>query len=157
MGIEIERKFLINLDKWFPPENGLLYRQGYINTINGNTVRVRVVAHQGYLTLKSKTKGAKRAEFEYLIPLEEAEEMLKTLCDRPLIEKIRYKIVREDLIWEIDEFLGDNQGLILAEVELKAETQQISLPEWIGEEVTHDLRYYNSNLAKNPFSQWQSK
>ena len=154
MGIEIERKFLINLDKWFPPDNGLIYCQGYLNTINGNTVRVRIVGNQGYLTLKGKTKGAKRTEFEYLIPLEDAEEMLNTLCDRPLIEKIRYKIVIGKLTWEIDEFLGDNQGLILAEVELQTETQEISFPEWIGEEVTHDLRYYNSNLAKYPFSQW---
>lgn len=156
MGIEIERKFLINLDKWFPPENGLLYRQGYLNTINGNTVRVRVVGTQGYLTLKGKTKGKMRSEFEYLIPLEDAEEMLNTLCDRPLIEKIRYKIPIGELIWEIDEFLGDNQGLILAEVELQEENQEISLPDWIAEEVTHDLRYYNSNLGKNPFSRWNA-
>lgn len=156
MASEIERKFLVNLDKWFPPDNGLLYRQGYLNTVNGNTVRVRVVGNQGYLTLKGKTKGAKRSEFEYLIPLEEAEEILNTLCDRPLIEKIRYKIANSELIWEIDEFLGDNQGLILAEVELKEENQEISLPDWVGEEVTHDLRYYNSNLAKNPFSQWKN-
>ncbi|WP_330203157.1 CYTH domain-containing protein [Cyanobacterium sp. Dongsha4] len=154
MGLEIERKFLVNLNKWFPPDSGLVYRQGYIYTVNGNTVRVRIVGKQGYLTLKGKTKGQTRSEFEYSIPAEEAEEILQILCDRPFIEKIRYKIPIENLIWEVDEFLGDNKGLTMAEVELTQENQNIIFPEWIGEEVTHDLRYYNSYLAKNPFSQW---
>ncbi|AFZ53214.1 CYTH domain-containing protein [Cyanobacterium aponinum] len=156
MGIEIERKFLVNLDKWFPPDNGLVYRQGYIYTISGNTVRVRIVGAQGYLTLKGKTKGQTRSEFEYSIPVEEAEEMLQTLCDRPFIEKIRYKILVGNLTWEVDEFLGENKGLTMAEVELTEENQDIILPEWIGEEVTDDLRYYNSYLVNNPFSQWRT-
>lgn len=157
MAVEIERKFLVNLQQWFPPDNGLLYRQGYLYTVNGNTVRVRVIGNQGYLTLKGKTQGVKRSEFEYLIPVAEAKEILETLCDRPLIEKIRYKIAIGELVWEIDEFLGDNQGLILAEVELKEENQEILFPNWVGEEVTHDPRYYNSNLAQNPFSQWHNQ
>jgi CYTH domain-containing protein len=133
---------------------GVLYRQGYIYTQNGNTVRVRIAGDKGYLTLKGKTKGSVRSEFEYEIPLEEAGEMLDLLCDRPLIEKIRYKEKIGELTWEIDEFLGENEGLILGEVELESENQKVTLPEWIGEEVTQYPRYYNSNLAKNPYSQW---
>lgn len=153
MGLEIERKFLVNHSLWQPPNNGILYRQGYIYTRNGNTVRVRIAGDKGYLTLKGKTQGMARSEFEYEIPLDDAKEMLDILCDRPLIEKIRYKIKVDNLIWEIDEFLGDNQGLLLAEVELSSEHQEVNLPLWITEEVTQDSRYYNSNLAKNPYSE----
>lgn len=153
MGIEIERKFLVNHDQWLPPavDKGVLYRQGYIYTNNGNTVRVRIAGNQGFLTLKSKTKNMSRSEFEYVIPVEEASEMLNLLCDRPLIEKIRYKITVDNLIWEIDEFLGENEGLILAEVELNSEDQEIILPSWIEMEVTQDYRYYNSYLAQHPY------
>lgn len=154
MGLEIERKFLVNNNLWQRLDNGVLYRQGYIYTYNGNTVRVRIAGNQGYLTLKSKTKGCVRSEFEYEIPLQEAGEMLDLLCDRPLIEKIRYKEKIGELTWEIDYFLGENKGLILAEVELENENQKVILPEWIGEEVTQYARYYNSNLAKNSYSKW---
>ncbi|BAQ64170.1 CYTH domain-containing protein [Geminocystis sp. NIES-3709] len=154
MGLEIERKFLVNSTLWQRPNNGILYRQGYIYTHNGNTVRVRIAGDKGYLTVKGKTQGMTRSEFEYDIPLEEAQEILDTLCDRPLIEKIRYKIKMDQLTWEIDEFLGENQGLILGEIELSSENQEILFPEWIGEEVTQDSRYYNSNLAKNSYNQW---
>jgi CYTH domain-containing protein len=154
MGLEIERKFLVQKNLWIPLMEGVLYRQGYIYTQNGNTVRVRIAGDKGYLTLKGKTKGSVRSEFEYEIPLEEAGEMLDLLCDRPLIEKIRYKEKIGELTWEIDEFLGENEGLILGEVELESENQKVTLPEWIGEEVTQYPRYYNSNLAKNPYSQW---
>jgi CYTH domain-containing protein len=112
---------------------------------------VRVVGSQGYLTIKGLTTGSSRAEFEYEIPVDDAQELLETLCDRPLIEKTRYKINIGDLIWEVDEFWGENQGLILAEVELETEDQNINIPHWIGKEVTSDPRYYNSNLVKNPF------
>ncbi len=151
MGLEIERKFLVNHDRWLPPDQGIIYRQGYIYTHNGNTVRIRVADSEGYLTLKSKTKGCSRAEFEYSIPLTEAEEMLNLLCDRPLIEKIRYKVTIEGFLWEVDQFLGENKGLILAEIELENEAQNFTLPEWIDKEVTHDKRYYNSYLAKHPY------
>ncbi|BAQ61169.1 hypothetical protein GM3708_1575 [Geminocystis sp. NIES-3708] len=154
MGLEIERKFLVNHTLWQPSDNGILYRQGYIYTHNGNTVRVRIAGNKGYLTLKGKTKGSVRSEFEYEIPLDDAGEMLDTLCDRPLIEKIRFKQKIGELTWEIDNFLGENQGLTLAEVELKNENQKVILPSWVTEEVTHDRRYYNSNLAKNPYSKW---
>ena len=153
MGLEIERKFLVNRSLWQPPDSGILYRQGYIYTHNGNTVRMRIAGDRGYVTFKGKSQGMARSEFEYEIPLEDAREMLDTLCDRPLIEKIRYKLKIDNLIWEIDDFLGDNQGLLLAEVELNSENQEIILPHWIIEEVTQDSRYYNSNLAKKSYSE----
>ena len=154
MGLEIERKYLVNQEKWQPDHEGLLYRQGYIYTHNLTTVRVRIAGNQGFLTLKSKSEGITRSEFEYLIPVNEAEEMLELLCDRPLIEKIRYKVKINNLMWEVDQFLGENEGLILAEIELSDENQEIQLPEWVGLEVTSDHRYFNSYLAKNPYRQW---
>lgn len=154
MAVEIERKFVVNQDKWQPMDEGLLYRQGYIYTINSNTVRVRIAGSKGYLTLKSKAQNMTRSEFEYEIPVNDASEMLEILCDRPLIEKIRYKVLYNQLIWEVDQFLGENEGLILAEVELKSENQVIELPDWISLEVTHDHRYFNSYLAKHPYNQW---
>jgi CYTH domain-containing protein len=132
----------------------LAYCQGYLPTEPGSTVRIRIVGKQGFLTVKGPTVGYARSEFEYVIPAEDAREMLKTLCRAPLIEKIRYRVEWQGLVWEIDEFAGENQGLILAEVELQDENQAIDLPDWIGEDVSHDPRYYNSNLAKYPFTQW---
>lgn len=154
MALEIERKFLVHHHLWQPLDEGVLYCQGYIYTHNGTTVRIRIAGNRGYLTIKGKVKGISRDEFEYTIPLAEAQEMLKTLCDRPLIEKIRYKVQEKGLIWEVDRFLGDNQGLILAEVELDRESQTVILPSWVDREVTNDTRYYNSNLAKNPYTKW---
>ena len=118
------------------------------------TIRVRIIGEEAYLTIKSKTEGISRNEFEYPIPLEDAQIILDTLCDRPLIEKIRYKIDYDNLIWEVDEFKGENQGLILAEVELENENQTINIPDWVGEEVSHDPRYYNVNLVKHPYQTW---
>lgn len=154
MAIEIERKFLVKGDGWRFLSSGTIYRQGYIATEKGKTVRVRVFGKQARLTIKGPTKGRTRAEFEYPIPLEDAEEILNTLCKPPLIEKTRYKIPLHDLIWEIDEFHGANQGLIIAEVELEEESQNLDFPDWIGEEVSDDPRYFNSSLAKHPYSQW---
>jgi adenylate cyclase len=154
MAREIERKFLVKGDSWRNAAEGSAYRQGYIATQKGATVRIRVVGDRGYITIKGPAVNYSRAEFEYSIPLEDAEEMLDTLCQRPLIEKIRYKVEWGGLIWEIDEFEGVNKGLILAEVELNDERQQIELPAWVGEEVSTNPRYFNSNLVKNPFSQW---
>ncbi|PMB20435.1 adenylate cyclase, partial [Fischerella thermalis CCMEE 5198] len=141
-------------DEWRKLAEGSVYRQGYIATQKQATVRVRIVGSQGYLTIKGPSIHYSRSEFEYSIPIEDAQEMLDKLCDRPLIEKTRYKIDWGSLVWEIDEFEGVNKGLILAEVELNQETQKIELPPWIGEEVSEDPRYFNSNLVKNPFSQW---
>ncbi|MCF4969982.1 CYTH domain-containing protein [Nostoc sp. CMAA1605] len=153
MATEIERKFLVKGDAWRQLAEGSLYRQGYIAS-QGATVRVRIVKNQGYLTIKGPTVNYSRSEFEYPIPLADAQEMLDTLCVRPLIEKTRYKINISDLVWEVDEFAGANQGLILAEVELTDELQKIELPDWIGEEVSGNPKYYNSYLVKHPFSEW---
>ncbi len=155
MATEIERKFLVKGDEWRSLGRGTGYRQGYISTKEtGTTVRVRIVGDRGYLTIKGTTVGASRAEFEYPIPVEDAREMLDTLCDRPLIEKTRYRIQQGELTWEVDEFAGENQGLILAEVELDDENQTVELPEWIDREVS-DPKYFNVNLAKHPYSQWK--
>lgn len=151
---EIERKFLVNSDEWRAGAQGEIYKQGYIVSDAQRSVRVRVICDRAYLTIKSGVKGISRAEFEYKIPLTDAQEMLDTLCQPPLIEKTRYKISINGLIWEVDEFAGANAGLILAEVELTDEAQIIELPTWIGEEVSHDSRYFNSNLARVPYSTW---
>ena len=154
MPTEIERKFLVIGDEWRSLAAGVDYRQGYISAVEGRVVRVRVAGDQGYLTIKGPSQGIARSEFEYAIPVDDALEMLRTLCEPPLIEKQRYKIEWSGLTWEIDEFAGDNQGLILAEVELEDANQAIELPPWIGEDVSSDPRYYNSNLVKHPFSRW---
>jgi adenylate cyclase len=157
MAIEIERKFLVKDDRWRSLGSGKAYSQGYIPTQNQTTVRIRVAGEQGFITIKGSSVGCARSEFEYPIPIADAREMLATLCVPPLIEKTRYRVEWEGLTWEIDEFAGENQGLIVAEVELNEVNQAIALPDWIGEEVTQDPRYYNSNLAKHPFQQWIKK
>ena len=154
MAKEIERKYLVIGNTWRALAEGSVYRQGYIATQNKATVRIRVVGEKSYLTIKGPNIKYSRLEFEYPIPVEDAQEILETLCERPFIEKIRYKIESGGLIWEIDEFNGVNKGLILAEVELNDENQHIELPSWIGQEVSDDSRYFNSNLVKHPFSQW---
>lgn len=154
MATEIERKFLVKDDRWRALGEGTIYRQGYLVAEAGRTVRIRVAGTQGYLTIKGPSAGLARAEFEYAIPVDDALEMLRTLCPPPLIEKTRYKVPWEGLTWEIDEFEGNNRGLVLAEVELADSHQSIVLPDWIGEEVSSDPRYYNSNLAIHPYTQW---
>ena len=157
MATEIERKFLVKSDEWRSLATGSVYRQGYLSTKKGCSVRVRLVGDRGYLTIKGLTQGFSRAEYEYLIPAEDAQEMLDNLCDRPLIEKTRYKIEYAGLTWEVDEFAGENQGLIIAEVELTNENHTLELPDWVGKEVSDNPRYYNVNLAQNPYSQWSDK
>lgn len=154
MAVEIERKFLLQGDGWRGLAPGKHYRQGYLSTVAARTVRVRVIEDSGYLTIKGATSNATRAEYEYVIPVEDAHAMLDTLCERPLIEKTRYRIEYQGMIWEVDEFAGENAGLLLAEVELDSEDQVIALPDWVGKEVTGEPRYYNANLIANPFSQW---
>lgn len=154
MAVEIERKFLVKGDNWRSLGTGTLYRQGYISTHNGTTVRVRLVGNQGYLTLKGKSVGFSRAEYEYPISPEDAQEMLDNLCDRPLIEKTRYKINFAGLIWEVDEFWGENEGLIVAEVEMTDENQVVDLPDWTDREVSNEDKYFNVNLFRYPFQQW---
>ena len=154
MAKEIERKFLVRDNTWRGQGGGKRYRQGYLSIVKERTVRVRTTGDKGFITIKGMSVGATRSEYEYEIPLADANEMLDRLCERPLIEKTRYRVSHEGLAWEIDEFEGDNRGLIIAEVELKDETQSVTLPGWIGQEVTGDPRYFNANLVANPFSQW---
>lgn len=157
MAVEIERKFLVRGEQWRKLATGSIYRQGYIPTKNNTTVRVRLVGEQGYITIKGSSTGISRAEYEYLIPCKDAQEMLDNLCDRPLIEKTRYKLQFSGLTWEVDEFTGENEGLILAEVEISDEKQIIDIPEWIGQEVSNDSRYFNVNLVKYPFKEWSQQ
>lgn len=152
MATEIERKFLVQGTPW-TPGSGTRYSQGYLNRDKERTVRVRIAAGKAFLTIKGISRGACRVEFEYEIPLADAEQLLK-LSDGPIIEKIRHVIVHEGATWEVDEFLGDNAGLVVAEIELKSEEQPFGRPLWLGAEVTHDLRYFNSSLAAHPYSEW---
>ena len=154
MAKEIERKFLIKDDSWRGQGSAKRYRQGYLSTVKERTVRVRTAGENGFLTIKGITVGASRAEYEYEIPVMDANEMLDRLCERPLIEKTRYRIAHSDLVWEIDEFEGENRGLIIAEVELKDEHELVTLPDWVGKEVTGDPRYFNANLVARPFTTW---
>ena len=152
MATEIERKYLVTGDDWRDAEP-TYYCQGYLNRDKHRTVRVRIAGDSGVLTVKGLTTGASRAEFEYAISLEDAKAML-ALCDGPIVEKNRRVIEYAGLKWEIDEFLGDNQGLVIAEVELDSEQQEIDLPPWVGDEVTDDPRYFNSNLSTRPYKLW---
>ena len=162
MATEIERKFLVKPDEWQQfrqsSDPALLsstsYRQGYIFSSVSKTVRIRIAGDRGFITIKGPTVGIARAEFEYEIPLADATAMLDQLCEPPLIEKTRHRVAWDDLIWEVDEFAGENQGLIVAEVELTDANQTITLPTWAGAEVSHDPRYFNANLAKHPFTRW---
>ena len=154
MGTEIERKFLVTENSWRSLAAGVKYRQGYLNSAKERTVRVRTIDDKGFLTIKGITTGARRAEYEYEIPGGDAEALLDDLCEKPLIEKNRYKIDFEGFVWEVDEFFGENQGLIVAEVELESEDQAFEKPGWIGEEVTGDPKYFNSNLINNPYLKW---
>ena len=156
MALEIERKFLVTEHGW-RNRNGTIYRQGYLNTDKRRNVRVRVIGDRGFLTVKGISRGAVRVEFEYPIPLSEAEAMLDDLCEKPLIEKKRYKIRHQGLVWEVDEFFGPNQGLVVAEVELETENEAFVKPQWIGEEVTGDPRYFNSNLIHHPYCKWRER
>ena len=154
MSKEIERKFLVIGDSWRSLAQGTHYRQGYLNSAKERTVRIRTINDKAFMTIKGPTVGITRMEFEYEIPHIECVEMLTHLAEQPIVEKIRYKIAQDGLVWEIDEFLGVNKGLIVAEVELQSEDQKFEKPEWIGEEVSGDPRYFNSNLVKNPYTTW---
>ncbi|HAJ92826.1 MAG TPA: adenylate cyclase [Gammaproteobacteria bacterium] len=154
---EIERKYLVKGEGWRVPGTGVPYRQGYLSTVPERTVRVRLIRDKGYLTVKGVSVGATRAEYEYEIPADEAGEMLDKLCERPLIEKTRYRLEHHGLTWEVDEFDGDNAGLIVAEVELDNEDQAVTLPDWVGKEVTGERRYYNASLIAEPYTGWLVK
>jgi adenylate cyclase len=155
MGREIEKKFLIADNSWQGLGTGKEYCQGYLNSEKGRTVRVRTIGERGLLTIKGPNDHGARLEYEYDIPVDDASEMLDLLCHKPLIEKIRYCIPFAGFIWEVDEFKGENKGLLIAEIELEYVGQEFTKPSWIGPEVTGDARYYNANLVKNPYSAWK--
>ncbi|MEA3496393.1 MAG: CYTH domain-containing protein [Bacteroidota bacterium] len=152
MGKEIERKFLIKGN--FSKSKKVYITQGYLKSENNNVVRVRISDKNAFITIKGKNKGIVRSEFEYKIPLEDAKEILTEFCENRIIEKCRYTVLYENFTWEIDEFLGENKGLIYAEIELKNENQIFEKPNWVGKEITGDSKYYNSNLIKIPFNKW---
>lgn len=155
MPIEIERKFLLVNDSW---RDEVKYnhriRQGYMGEIDKASVRIRVQGDKANINIKSATLSMRRMEYEYTIPLDEAEEMLDQLCKQPQVDKTRFIVEQGKHKWEIDEFYGDNEGLIVAEIELSDEEEAFEKPHWIGEEVTEDPRYYNVNLIKHPYKNW---
>jgi adenylate cyclase len=155
MGLEIERKFLVNHAKWAVTEKPKreFYKQGYMLTDPNKTIRVRATDTKGFLTIKGKTEGATRAEFEYEIPKEEAIQLLDMFAVSDLT-KYRYKVFFAEKLWEVDVFLGENEGLIIAEIELSSEDETFDLPHWATEEVTGVNKYYNSNLSTFPFKRW---
>lgn len=154
MGVEIERKFLLQGEAWRGLGQAVLLRQGYLSSARERVVRVRIEGEQAMLTIKGANVGATRGEWEYPIPLADAAELLDGLCEQPLIEKVRHRIEHAGMVWEVDEFLGANAGLVVAEIELHSEDQPFDKPDWIGEEVSSDARYYNANLIRHPYSQW---
>ncbi|MBU8848791.1 MAG: CYTH domain-containing protein [Desulfobacterales bacterium] len=154
MAIETERKFLL---RYLPSSllvNSTLIRQGYMTNKKDKVIRVRLTGDSAFLTVKGATRNASRKEYEYPIPQQDAKEMLQLFCKKPLIEKTRYQIEFKGFEWVIDQFSGDNQGLVVAEIELDSIDQPFEKPDWIGKEVTHDLRYFNSNLIETPYSTW---
>jgi adenylate cyclase len=156
MGVEIERKFLVTRELWRPRNGGVAFRQGYLSRVEDRVVRVRVAGGAAFLTIKGRTSNVTRSEFEYPIPVEDAEIMLDRLCERPLIEKTRYEEVFGGHIWTVDVFLGENDGLIIAEIELGSEDETFDRPGWLGREVSGDPRYFNSELSKRPFGYWDA-
>ena len=155
MPLEIERKFLVDKTLWQTVEKppGDFFRQAYLVAEESKTVRVRITGRQAFLTIKGPTHGATRLEFEYEIPQPDAEQLLDNFTEAGLI-KTRYKITYEGKLLEVDEFAGDNAGLLIAEIELTSEDEKFSKPAWIAEEVTGQEKYYNSKLSVNPFKNW---
>ncbi len=154
MGIEIERKFLVCGDGWRAQASShTRFSQGYLSRDPARTVRVRIAGERAFLTIKGATSGATRAEFEYAVPLADAQQLL-ALADGPVVEKVRHLCVVGGMTWEVDEFLGANAGLLVAEIELQSEDQVFMHPDWLGDEVTGDARYVNANLAVRPFTSW---
>ena len=154
MGVEIERKFLLSGDGWMRLGEPVFFRQGYLSSDKQRVVRVRIEGDRAVITIKGANRGATRGEWEYESPVADAAELLDGLCEQPLIEKYRRRIPFGGHVWEVDEFLGVNAGLVVAEIELASEDEAFEKPDWVGEEVTHDLRYLNSNLIKQPFTTW---
>lgn len=153
MGVEIERKFLVDGEGWRDAGPSVSMRQGYLGGGAEATVRVRIAGAEAFLTVKGRSRGMTRAEYEYPIPVADAEELLG-LCHGGIVEKVRTRVTAPDVTWEIDEFSGANAGLVTAECELTREDQEFDRPDWLGDEVTGDHRYANSSLARHPFRDW---
>lgn len=153
MGLEIERKFLVDPEKWKPSGTGKQIVQAYLNVSPESSVRVRIKGERAFLTIKGRSKSIARPEFEYEIPPGDARELLK-LAVTGLVEKIRYEVDYRGFVWEVDVFQGRNSGLLMAEIELESEDQEFPLPDWLLEEVSGDVRYYNSYLSAHPFQSW---
>ena len=153
MGLEIERRFVVDSDAWRGLAPAVQYRQGYLSVEKERTVRVRVVGEQAWLTLKGNISDVSRHEFEYAIPLADAQTIMAAMCPM-VVDKLRHRIEHGGFVWEVDEFFGDNAGLVLAEIELPDEDTPFAKPAWVGEEVTHDGRYTNAYLSKQPYTRW---
>ena len=151
---EIERKFLVDVDRWQPRDAGVLVVQGYLSSHPERVVRVRLAGGTAQITIKGVTRGLTRAEFEYPIPPEDARVLLDTLCEPPLVEKRRHRETHDARVWEIDVFLGVNAGLVVAEIELESEADSFARPPWVGREVSDDPRYFNANLRAHPYTTW---
>ncbi|MFU8896394.1 MAG: CYTH domain-containing protein [Gammaproteobacteria bacterium] len=154
MGTEIERKFLVTGTGWKTGRQGKRVRQGYLCVEKERTVRVRLVDKHGWLTVKGVTSGVSRLEFEYPIPVADAHRLLDALCLQPIIDKTRYEIRHQDHLWEVDEFHGANAGLVVAEIELDREDEAFARPDWLGDEVSDDARYFNAQLVRHPYRDW---
>lgn len=155
MGVEIEHKYLVDESEWLrvSASDKVQIRQGYLQTDPEKTIRVRTKGNQAFITIKGKAEGASRLEFEYEIPLTDANELLNKFCSN-LVEKVRHQVIHAGKIWEVDVFTGLNAGLIVAEIELQGEDESYAIPNWVTKNVTSDHRYANSNLAVAPFSKW---
>ncbi len=156
VGVEIERKFLVTGDAWRAGARGVRYRQGYLTADGRRSVRVRLAGDQGFITIKGPARGLTRAEFEYPIPAADAEHLLAELCDPAQIDKVRYDVTHAGRHWVVDEFFGENRGLVVAEIELASETETVELPAWAGREVSGDPRYTNASLARRPYARWKA-
>ena len=151
---EFDRKFLVRSDAWKQGEKPIRITEGYLSRTNERVVRVRLAGGKGSIAVKGRAQGPRRKEFEYDIPPAHAAEMLDQICERPLLDKLRHRISVAGITWEIDEFLGENAGLVIAEVQLARNGQPIALPDWVGAEITDDPRYYNNQLVSRPYSTW---
>lgn len=155
MAKEIERKYLVTPGAWTPRDAGKHFKQGYLNSQKERVVRVRIEGDAAKLTIKGVTTGVSRSEFEYPLPLADASILLDQLCEQPLIDKHRHVEEHHGLTWEIDVFHGDNEGLVVAEIELGSEDEPVRVPAWAVQEVSADPRYFNSNLARHPYKSWR--
>lgn len=156
MSVEIERKYRVTDSSYRQQATRCTYyKQGYISATPEATVRIRIAGEQAFMTIKGATTGCSRQEYEYAIPVADAAQMLDSLCQSGLIEKKRYLCPYAGHTWEVDEFLGENEGLVVAEIELQSEEESFETPPFIGREVTGDTRYYNSSLARRPYKSWE--